>query len=1038
MLYKRNTEKRLSDDLFYNPTSEYRGTPFWSWNCKLSSDELLRQIDCLAEMGFGGFHMHSRTGMATPYLTEEFFDLIKACVNKAKDKNMLAWLYDEDRWPSGAAGGIVTRDNPELRQRYVIAEPTAPQNIVERSVAVKTGGAYLIGCYDIKQNSKGELIEYKKVSPDDINVDAEDNASDNDNFSRWYFTCYCSGPSQWYNNATYIDTLNPDAADKFINVTYDAYKAHVGEDFGASVPAIFTDEPQFASKRTLGFSLGGGRAVFPWTPRFPEVFVQKYGYDILSYLPELIFELPDDKVSVARYHFHDNIAEMFTAGFNDKCGSWCEHNGISFTGHLMEEPTLESQTHAVGDAMRCYRNMQLPGIDMLCDRVELTTAKQTQSAVHQYGREGMASELYGVTNWDFDFRGHKFQGDWQAALGVTVRVPHLSWVSMEGNAKRDYPASINYQSPWYRDYKYVEDHFARVNTAMTRGKPLINVGVIHPVESYWLHFGPNDLTASKKVQLEENFSDITRWLLEGTIDFNYICESTLPTQYKSSQDGLCVGEMTYDAVIIPACETMRATTYKILNEFRERGGKLIFAGPPPRYIDAAPSELPAELSSRSFTVPFSRTAILDALKDERKLSIKNHNGTDTDNLVYAMRRDFDCDWLFIAHIKKNICLDVSHPQYIKISVSGEYTPYFYDTVNGTIENIDFNIESSVTVINTVLYAYDSLLLRLDRKVDSVPETILPKKEKLIKTVDYRSPLEYSLSEPNVLLLDTAYFAVDDNNCSDYEEEILRADNICRLSVGLGRREQRPAQPWVCSADPPQHKIRLKFIINSDIEFIGAKLALECPETAEIDFNGEKIDKTVTGYFTDKSIKTLSLPKIGYGKNILEITYPLGIRTNTEWCYIIGNFGVKICGCEKTIINKPDKIGFGSVTSAGMPFYSGNITYKLTFNSPESHVVIRVGTYRGAAVKISLDGGDSSIIAYEPYTLDLGRLKSGTHEIALTLLGTRINSFGALHDTDYGNDWYGPDKWRTSGESWCYEYKIKDMGVLTSPVIYLYE
>ena len=81
--------------------------------------------------------------------------------------------------------------------------------------------------------------------------------------------------------------------------------------------------------------------------------------------------------------------------------------------------------------------------------------------------------LYGVTNWDFDFRGHKLQGDWQAALGVTVRVQHLTWTSMAGEAKRDYPAAIGYQSPWYQEYPLLEDHFARVNTAMTRGKMCI-------------------------------------------------------------------------------------------------------------------------------------------------------------------------------------------------------------------------------------------------------------------------------------------------------------------------------------------------------------------------------------------------------------------------------------------------------------------------------------------------------------------------------------------------------------------------------------
>ena len=66
MLYKRNRDFHLDDELFKNPTSEYRGAPFWSWNCELDREELLRQIDCLHKMGFGGFHMHSRTGMATP------------------------------------------------------------------------------------------------------------------------------------------------------------------------------------------------------------------------------------------------------------------------------------------------------------------------------------------------------------------------------------------------------------------------------------------------------------------------------------------------------------------------------------------------------------------------------------------------------------------------------------------------------------------------------------------------------------------------------------------------------------------------------------------------------------------------------------------------------------------------------------------------------------------------------------------------------------------------------------------------------------
>ena len=156
----------------------------------------------------------------------------------------------------------------------------------------------------------------------------------------------------------------------------------------------------------------------------------------------------------------------------------------------------------------------------------------------------MLSELYGVTQWDFNFEGYKLAGDWQAALGITFRVPHLSWVSMKGSAKRDYPASLSFQSPWYKEYPYIEDHFARINTVLTRGTPCVNVAVIHPIESYWLHFGPEENTRDKRMQLDDNFQNITRWLLNGTVDFDFICEATLPDLYSLSDTRLGVGKMS--------------------------------------------------------------------------------------------------------------------------------------------------------------------------------------------------------------------------------------------------------------------------------------------------------------------------------------------------------------------------------------------------------------------------------------------------------------------------------------------------------------
>lgn len=63
--------------------------------------------------------MHVRTGLETPYLSDEFMEYIKLCSEKAIEEEMLCWLYDEDRYPSGAAGGLVTK-NLRYRARHLL------------------------------------------------------------------------------------------------------------------------------------------------------------------------------------------------------------------------------------------------------------------------------------------------------------------------------------------------------------------------------------------------------------------------------------------------------------------------------------------------------------------------------------------------------------------------------------------------------------------------------------------------------------------------------------------------------------------------------------------------------------------------------------------------------------------------------------------------------------------------------------------------------------------------------------------------------
>lgn len=309
---------------FNHPGSLYRGAPFWAWNNKLDADQLCRQIDCFKKMGLGGFHMHPRTGLDTEYLSDEFMDMIKACRDHAEKNGMLAWLYDEDRWPSGAAGGLVTRDE-RYRARHLLFTPTpyasgknkeASFN-TSQSVGGRAENGCLLGTYEVDIDD-GCLAGYRRLKEGETPRKGAD---------IWYAYLETAKESSWFNNQTYVDTLNPEAIQKFIDITHERYYQEVGESFGNTIPAIFTDEPQFVRKQNLTRADDKRDVAMPWTTDLTTTFKATCGGDILDYLPELFWELPDGRASVWRYRYHDHVCERFTQAFSDTIGNWCEQHG---------------------------------------------------------------------------------------------------------------------------------------------------------------------------------------------------------------------------------------------------------------------------------------------------------------------------------------------------------------------------------------------------------------------------------------------------------------------------------------------------------------------------------------------------------------------------------------------------------------------------------------------------------------------------------------------------------------------------------------
>lgn len=153
---------------------------------------------------------------------------------------------------------------------------------------------HLLATYDIKLDENGSLQSSRILKKGETGENV------------WFAYLATNGPDPWYNGQTYVDTLNKQAIAYFIKITHEVYKSKIGDKFGSAVPCIFTDEPQFERKSQLPNPWDTSDVVLPWTSDLAQSFSKLYSSNLIVALPELIWDLPKGKPSVARWRFHDH------------------------------------------------------------------------------------------------------------------------------------------------------------------------------------------------------------------------------------------------------------------------------------------------------------------------------------------------------------------------------------------------------------------------------------------------------------------------------------------------------------------------------------------------------------------------------------------------------------------------------------------------------------------------------------------------------------------------------------------------------------
>lgn len=512
---------------------QYKPIPFWSWNGELKKDELIRQIRWMRQTHNGGFFMHARSGLKTEYLSDEWMQCIEACAEEAGD--MQAWIYDENGWPSGFAGGKLL-ENAEDRDRYLTHsvgdfDPTATVNY------------YL---------DNGCLIRTKKAVSGKTHLNVTVHSA-----------------------VSTADILNPAVTDKFLALTHDAYKARFGEKFSEKIVGFFTDEPQYQRWHT------------PYTTMVADYFRTQFGQDILDYIGLLFVEAKGYRTF--RYKYWKAMQRLMLDNFSKKVYDWCCENGVQLTGHYVEEISMGYQLMCCAGVMPFYEYEHIPGIDWLGrgTNSELSS-RQVGSAACQLGKEQVITESFGCCGLDVSPQDLRRIVGFQYVNGVNLLCQHLIPYAENGNRKRDHPAHYSPKNPWVKDaFGDFNLYVSRLGKLMTESREQVNVAMLHPIRSSYFDykreavgFGVNQ----QDIQLQQD----CRLLSKNCIGYHFLDETLLEKHGFVEGNKIGCGQCRYDYLILPHILTMDESTEKLLKKYVENGGKVLILGDAPSYLEGEP------------------------------------------------------------------------------------------------------------------------------------------------------------------------------------------------------------------------------------------------------------------------------------------------------------------------------------------------------------------------------------------------------------------------------------------------------------------
>ena len=502
-------------------------------------------IERYRDLGLGGVVLNMPFG--EQYLrNEEAWNRVRDAVESCRRLGLIVWIYDEDGYPSGGAGTFVYEANPAFESQEMVYDPAA---------------------------TDGKIFT---VRPSYEFTHATNNYSA---------------------NRRYANLLDDEACKTFVQITHEAYLAHLGEYFAdGTIEAFFTDEPSM-----MAIDLGQlpekirqrvrkvhpydetkrQYPAVPWVADMAKCYETRYGETLDDTAKRSLFEGDTPRDREIRQRYWNLCAELLAQRYFGRIEAFCRDHGVESSGHCLWEELPLYHPALSGNLLTLLRRFSLPGLDELSSQPMVavwggwSAAGFPASAAALNGTRRVMSEMsdhserMAEPSHPASLEWMKAGAAWQMAKGVTDFTLYYS------------PADRTPEE--YREYcTYV----GRMNAILREATPVYETLLYYPIEDVAAEYKPvatkpeytNQSPAMR--ELVVSYMRLGERLTRSQTPFCIVDRAALESGTVSGarwQVGVS-GRIAAKTLVIPAGVTLSGPMEEMAKTFMANGGVVLRDG----------------------------------------------------------------------------------------------------------------------------------------------------------------------------------------------------------------------------------------------------------------------------------------------------------------------------------------------------------------------------------------------------------------------------------------------------------------------------